>query len=121
MKLKLCFMFISLLYISMPSIAADSITATEIIQDYKDNEMMANTKYKDKEIILKGKIFSIGEKHNLPVVQVSSRDGWNWLIMYFLESERDKLMKLKKGDIIRAKCTGNGYTIVPFMKECALL
>lgn len=99
-------------------------TAQEIEQAYADNTVAADDQFKNKWLIISGVAGEISTDV-LDQVYISLKTDdfdFNAPQVYFIDSERSKLSRIKKGQHIRAECIGGGDIVkTPMLKECTLL
>jgi ribosomal protein L32 len=99
-----------------------TVTGTDISKDYSENEVSADSKYKDKIIELSGKIVSVsnGISDNEMVVKLSDgKYDLSGAMCYMKTSEKEKVLSFKKGQQVTLIGTGNSATIgSPMLKDC---
>jgi predicted nucleic acid-binding Zn ribbon protein len=100
------------------------VTAAVIAEDYSENEVSADAKYKDKLIEISGKIYAIsnGIADNEMIVSLS--DGKYDMgdpACNMKASEHDKVLNFKKGQQVTLIGTGNSATLgSPQLKDCVV-
>ena len=103
---------------------AVSVTAAELTKAYKDNEIAANDKFKDKTLLVSGKLESIEagitDKPEL-VLSTNIDYGMNNPRATLADSDVDKAKSLKKGQSIKMLCTGDSEVAgTPMLKDCKI-
>lgn len=109
-----------------PKAAAPVVTVTSVnlSKDYSDNEVAADAKYKGKLIEVSGKVTGIdnGTFDNEMIVKLSDGSydmSATWCHMK--ESERDKVLALKKDQQVTLIGTGDSATLKsPALKDCVV-
>lgn len=99
--------------------AALEVSANTLFQDYQDNEIAADGKYKGKSLLVSGTIDSIASDFSdKPVVQLSA-GGFGQV--HASDLPLDVAAGLKKGQKIQLACTGAGEMIsFPMLSGCTL-
>jgi hypothetical protein len=98
------------------------VSATELLKAYLENEIAADTKYKNKMLEVNGKVARVARiKPGKVTVEIQSDDG-GLLLCDFLAKEGASLGSLKAGQqvIIRGKCLGNEDGVVT-MENCSVV
>lgn len=117
--IKLIYFSLSIILLLGAATHAAAITAEKITQDYKDNEMAADVKYKDNIIIIDGVVGSITQTSNGKLKVTLSVDLFETPTLIFLDTQKDKLMNIKRGDKITARCAGDGNGMMgPKLRSC---
>ena len=100
-----------------------TINAFQLVDDYKNNEVAADERYKGKVLEVSGSIESIG-KDLMDTMYVSFGGGGKFELRrvqcFFDDSETDKLAKLSKGQWITIKGRCDGLMGNVLLKECAI-
>ena len=109
-----------------PEAAAPAVivTSANISKEYSENEVAADAKYKGKTIEITGKVNNIdnGISDNEMIVRLSDgKYDFNNPWCYMKESERDKVLALKKGQQVTLIGTGDSATLKsPVLKGCTV-
>jgi len=98
---------------------AISITASELIAAYDENEVTADGKYKNKNLEVTGTIASIGSGINDPYIVLRDGDSYIGVQCYF--ENQSKLAELKKGDQITIKGIGKGKLLNVNVEKCKII
>lgn len=105
--------------------AIPHITATKLVNAYKDNEVKADSLYKNKLLIITGVIDSIG-KDILDQTYITLNDGskysFDYAQCYFSDAQEiAKVAELSKGKKVTVigKCTG-ATILNPSVKDCKI-
>ena len=101
-----------------------SVTSASIFKEYSENEVAADAKYKGKLIEISGKVVSVDNGTFDDEIIVRLSDGqydFSGPWCYMKESERDKVLALKKGQQVVLIGVGDSATIgSPVLKSCAV-
>lgn len=109
---------------TQPATPEATITSVEFSKAYSDNEVAADAKYKGKLIEVSGKVSGVdnGTFDNGMIVKLS--DGqydFSSTMCYMKESEKDKVLNLKKGQQVTLIGTGDSATLKsPVLKNCVV-
>ena len=109
-----------------------AVAAVEVCDDYKSGEATADSRYKGKEIQVKGSIRGIRKdnKTGEPMVELKgtadSKAGSRAVRCYFAATEADAVSKLKKDDEVKVAGTcqgkqGSGDNFDVVLKNCKLV
>lgn len=96
-----------------------------LIEEYKENEVAADAKYKDKIVQFTGTVNSIG-KDILDDVYVTVGDGteitWDYAQCYFKKQEQiDKVTSLHEGDTVTVIGKVGSYSLSLTVKKCEIV
>ena len=103
---------------------AIKITAEQLQEEFKNNEIRAVRKYKDKVVEVTGKIYGFDSGFTDTAVKLTleAGGGWSNVMCDFPKDQADNIFDLNKGDYITVKgiCTG---VIMgsPTMDNCILV
>lgn len=102
-----------------PASNALEVSTSTLFQDYQDNEIAADAKYKDKALVVSGTIDSIASDFsNKPVVQLTAGDFGQ---VHASDLPLDVAAGLKKGQKITLACTGAGEMLsFPILAKCSV-
>jgi len=103
-----------------PETAPVEVTAKQLFADYEENEVSADSKYRDRALLITGIIDRVAKEPftEKPYVQLSV-DRFNGVAAYFADESR--LGELKKGEKLVARCRGAGFSVMsPRLKDCAI-
>jgi tRNA_anti-like len=87
-----------------------AVTSKDLVKSYKENEVAADGKYKDKTLAVTGKISNIAETFGTYSVQLEGVDIIVSVQCTFADSEKDAIAKLKKGQTTTLIGKGDGMT-----------
>lgn len=98
-----------------------TITAQNLLDDYKKDEDLANKKYVDNIVQIKGEISKISVENGNSVITLKDLNGESGIMCHLLPEENLNILKLKKGSqiIIKGVCTGNLLDVI--MVRCVLV
>ena len=99
------------------------VTAEALLNEYEENQVAADLKYKGQVIVVKGRINDIGEDIlKTPYITLCADEwGLSCVQCFFADNEKPKLARLKKGQFIQVKglCDGKAIFNV-ILKGCEL-
>lgn len=109
--------------LASPTIAPGiNISSEQLSEDYEANELAADKMYKDCVIIINGVAISIGSDYDgTPNVLLRGTDPFSSVSAKFMSYEGDKLIAIKKGERVSAKCIGDGMNVNAQLKNCVLI
>lgn len=96
------------------------ITALEILNDYQADERLANEKYVDNLIQIKGEVADIKYENGTSVVTLKGENDFSNIICRMLPEANLDVLKLKKGAQIMVKGVCTGYLLDVVMVRCVL-
>lgn len=99
--------------------SALEVSSVKLFQDYQDNEIAADAKYKEKALLVSGTIESIASDFsNRPIVQLAAGDFGQ---VHARDLSLDVASGLKKGKKITLACNGAGEVLgFPMLVKCAV-
>ena len=91
------------------AVPAIEVTLNELFSAYKENEVAADSKFKNKKIKVTGKISDFGTTLGFGNPTISFSYGFDTFQMTFDKSDSERIGQLKKGNTItvEGKCTGS--------------
>lgn len=87
---------------------AIQVTAAQLSEDYQSNEVSANQKYKDKDLIISGRIESISQTFGTPQVTLTSGRMFFGVTINLEKSQESTAANLSKGQEIKVFGVGGG-------------
>lgn len=96
------------------------ITALEILNDYQADERLANEKYVDNLIQIKGEVADIKYENGTSVITLKGENDFSNIICRMLPEANLEVLKLKKGAQIMVKGVCTGYLLDVVMVRCVL-
>lgn len=100
-----------------------TVSSKTIYQDFEDNEVAAEDRYKDKKLFVNGKIAAITtDPMGNPCVSLDGgKDGFGKVVCVFPKDSRKEIGTLKKGQpvVIYGKCYGMTLQQV-FIRDCSI-
>ncbi|MGH8464279.1 MAG: OB-fold protein [Pseudomonas sp.] len=96
-----------------------AVTATELYNDYKANEIAANARYKGKPLLITGTVSAIqSDLLDKPLIQLAAGD---FVTVTISGLSVEEASELSKGSRIKAACIGNGELLTfPATRDCTL-
>ncbi|MGS1028816.1 OB-fold protein [Burkholderia glumae] len=95
------------------------ISAVDLYNAYKANEVAADAKYKGKQIKITGIVGTIGKDvMDDPYITLVAVNDFETVNVYFSKARIDDLSKLNKGDSISVTCKGSGMVLGSPMLDC---
>lgn len=108
-----------------PVVETIEVTADELLDAYKENELAGDKKYKGKTLVVTGVLDSIQSgMGDTPFLLLKAGDEFEFNMpqAHFDASETDSLVALKKGESIKIQCVSDGEMIgSPMLKECKVV
>lgn len=107
---------------SKPSEEIMKVDCYQLYNDYKDNEISADTKYKGKTLQITGQVYDIYRAiDDKPYVSIKM-NGFEGIRLKFKTSEEPKLADLSKGQTItvKGKCDGKSVINVS-LSQCEII
>lgn len=102
----------------------ETVTADQILNAYKNNEVAANQALKDKKFIVTGVIHAISaDFSDKPVIELKAGGEYefNQPRASLAEGEENKAASLAKGQRISMVCIGNSEVAgTPMLKDCVI-
>lgn len=109
---------------SAPSVPPVEVSANDLLKAYKDNEIAANNKFKDKSVLVSGMLKSIGADFSdkpLLTLKAGGEFEFNEPQATLAESDEPKAATLSKGQKIKLLCVGNSEVAgTPMLKDCVI-
>jgi len=92
-----------------------------LLNDYQEDETLANKKYADKLIQITGEIVKIAINKGVIIISLKDFNGQSTIICHMLAKDNLKALKLQIGNevIIKGICTG--YLLDLIMVKCVLI
>jgi len=105
--------------VAVPAGNALEVSTATLFQDYQDNEIAADAKYKGKALVVSGTIEAIASDFsNKPIVQLSAGSFGQ---VHASDLPLDVAAGLKKGQKITLACTGGGEMLsFPMLSDCTV-
>jgi len=98
-----------------------TLSAQDLIDDYSKDELLADKKYVNNIIEIKGDIFKITADNGNSIIAFKNINGESSVLCHMLPEENLNVLKLKKNNpvIIKGICTG--YLLDVIMVRCVLV
>lgn len=107
-----------------PDSSAIVVTARQLFLDYKDDEVVADAKFKNKILEINGTIKSVGKdiRGLMYVMFEGDENSLGGVTCYFNDKHKEQVAKLSKGDktTARGKCDGKFLNIY-VLRDCELV
>lgn len=99
-----------------------NMEATRLASDYAENDMAADKKYKDKIVVVKGKIYEIGrDPLGQPFIVIGGREfGFGGVKCVFARDKKSSVAALSKGKVISVKGKVSGKIVVVQIENSSL-
>ncbi len=98
-----------------------SVSAHEIIEEYDNNEIAADKKYKGKYITISGKIESIGKDILNDPFAILESGNYNWNGIQCMFKDENDLIPFSKGNDIVVRCKVSGKSLGSVLvRECII-
>jgi hypothetical protein len=105
------------LFILSCQVPKDILDACYVVDEYKNNEMLAISKYDDKTIIIRGKAGVKGDSIAGIYLQINCNPGWPAIQCFFNKSHAKQLSTVNKNDIVTILGKCKGRTLGTLMVE----
>jgi hypothetical protein len=99
-----------------------AVDAPELWRAYNANEVAADEKYKGKALLVAGEITSIDKDFldNI-VLRLKAPNEFMSTNAYMNEADKKFVVQLRKGHILKVRCTGGGMTLgSPVLRDCSI-
>lgn len=98
-----------------------SLTAIELIKEYKEQGIEAEKKYAERIIQVQGQIKNISTLKGNSVITLQSSDSESSVICHMLPEENAKVLELNSGQEIKVKGKCTGFLLDVIMVRCILV
>lgn len=100
---------------------SNAIPVKRIAEEYNGNDIAADAKYKDKEVILEGKAIKVSTYLGQAYVELRSEDGTSEPIYcYFEDSQLENVKKIQPNQILYVKGIGKGKALSISFEKCVV-
>lgn len=104
------------------SFANISISSTELFSIYDENEIKGDSRYKGKELIVKGEVESVGRDLTNKIYISLEGDGFiRHVQCFFGEEYIDEVSEVKKGSVIEVHGICRGMFINVMIDKCKIV
>ena len=102
---------------------ATPISAVQLYAAYQQNEVLADSQYKGKQLIVTGVVAQIRkDMFDAPVVDLTTANEFESVSAYLDKSEEARAAALSKGVTVTIECEGDGATMgSPILRSCRFL
>lgn len=97
------------------------LSAQQLIADYRDFEVESDKKYSERLIEVEGRMHEVSTLKGNTVIALKYAGSPSSVICHMLPEESEKVLKLKKGQIIKIKGICTGYLLDVIMVRCILV
>jgi len=96
--------------------------ATKLASDYAENDVAADNKYKDKIVVVKGKIYEIGKDPlDQPFIVIGGREfGFGGVKCVFARGKDGSIAALSKGKVVSVKGKVSGKIVAVRIDDSSL-
>lgn len=101
-----------------------SVSSSQIIYDYQENEVAADDKYKDKIVQINGYVIDVSKDMLGMYVHIGTKNenSAHYFIASFSKNAKSLLIKLRMGQPITVKCKIYGLSISDVLGEkCSII
>ena len=95
------------------------ITAIDLANTYKANEINADKLYKGRQIELTGNVYDISDMLGSQSITIEGQD-YNNVLCFFKPNQKDKLATLAKGQNVSIIGVVEGYSLMTVVKNCEI-
>jgi cold shock CspA family protein len=107
-------------HVNVEETSADiSITADKILNDFSSDENLANLKYLDKIIEVKGVVSEINTKKG--IITIETNDDFGSVLCHLSEEASRKVSGLQEGQIIVVKGICTGFLMDVILVKCEFI
>ena len=103
------------------STAVYSLTAQNLIKEYRSNEKNTNEKYTERVIQIEGDVYEISTLRGNTVVTLKDSVSESSIICHMQAEDTKKVLSLKKGARVTIKGVCTGYLLDVIMVRCILV
>lgn len=97
-----------------------SVTASQLVSEYKQNEIAADSKYKGKTLEVTGSVGTIGETFGKQYVTLKSDDLIIAVQCFLKSSESEKAATLSQGQSITVQGKNDGMSLNISLSSCEI-
>lgn len=102
-----------------PNQHASWVSAEDLNQEYKTNELRANGRYKDKPVIVTGEVQRVEVSMDRPLLKLKA-GRYDHVACFFDQASGNHLARLSPGDRVEVKGWGSGLTLgTVYLADCA--
>lgn len=97
-----------------------AVTAAQLFDAYQDNEVQADMQYKDKRLLVSGKVDKVSKDvMDKPFVSLSTSNMFMSVLAY--DMPESAVVTLRKGMPLQLLCRGGGMTLgSPMLRDCGV-
>jgi hypothetical protein len=105
---------------STPQVTA--VSPSQLIRDYKANEVAADQKYKGKRLAIEGSIQDLGKDilGNIYITISGSGNSFRNVQCLFADRDADQIAQLRKGQKVKIEGTCDGLMMNVILRKCEL-
>ena len=99
------------------------LSANQLAQEYENNEVAADNKYKGKIVLVSGKIRDITKTFGKPIITIGGTEflgGLDGVRCFFTENDEPSIARLYKGQHVKIKGKVRGKTLNVRIENCTL-
>lgn len=109
-------------FINVSKSSPDIIVNSQVLlNDYQEDEVLANKKYVDRLIQVTGVIIEISIEQGVTIITLKDFNGLSTIICHMLPEDNLKVLKFEKGNTIILKGICTGYLLDVIMVKCVLI
>lgn len=97
-----------------------SVSASQLVSEYKENEIAADSKYKGKTLEVSGSVGSIGESFGKQYVTLKSDDIIIAVQCFLKSSESEKAATLSQGQSVTLQGKNDGMSLNISLSSCVI-
>lgn len=98
-----------------------SLSALKLSNLYSTNEKLADEKYGNKILIVKGSIANIDFENGNGIITLKDANNTSSIICHLTPIENKKALSLKKGSTIKIKGVCTGYLLDVMLDRCVIV
>ena len=98
-----------------------SLSADQILNDFSSDESIANSKYLEKIIEVKGVISDIKIEKEKRIITLKTNDDFGSVLCHLSKESAQKISSLKEGQLIRIKGICTGFLMDVILVKCEII
>lgn len=98
-----------------------SVSASVLLEEFSNDEIVANNKYLDKIVQVNGKVLSKKIIEEKGVIALQTNDDFGSILCHFLPESSDKFSNLELGQNIKIKGICTGFLMDVILIKCEII
>jgi len=97
------------------------LTAQNLIDDYQNDEVLANKNYVDKLVQVIGVVSEVSFDNGNSIITIKDSNGQSSIMCNMQPEENLKVLKIKKDSVVTIKGICTGYLLDVIMVRCVII